>query len=58
MQITPNNLYALYTRPLHMTPECNLALWPLHIAFVQLNLICGIESIKQLFTVLLKAQLL
>ena len=43
--------------PLHVTPTRDFTLWLLHMAFVQLNLICGVKSIKHLVTILRKAQL-
>ena len=41
-----------------MSPARDLTLWPLHMAFVQLSSICGVESIEHLFSILPKAQLL
>ena len=41
-----------------LTPARNLTPRPLHVAFVQLNLIRGVESIEHFFTALPKAQLL
>ena len=60
MQITPGNSHAPCPQPLprDLTPARDLTLWPLHVALVQLNSICGFESIEHLFTILPKAQIL
>ena len=42
----------------HVTPARDLTPWSLHMALVQLNSICGVESIEHLSTISPKAQLL
>ena len=44
--------------PLYVAAAHDLTSWPLHVAFVQRNSICGVKSIKHLFTISPKAQLL
>ena len=56
MPLAHNLFYMTPARDL--TPARNLTPWPLHVALVQLNSIYGVESIKHLFTVSPKAQLL
>ena len=59
MQITPGNSHVPCTQPFlrDLTPARDLTPWSLHVAFVQLNLISGVELIEHLFTVLPKTPL-
>ena len=41
----------------YMTSPEDLTPWALHVIFMQLSSICGIQLIKYLFTILPKAQL-